>query len=312
MEAYRFRNTVIELYNIAGKTNLIALVVSIILMIFCVIREIDLALTDENGRAFLNFYQSYSPAIWSLLYCSIVYAFAVPLLRIRKIPYGKSLSNWGWSIITLLFICLIVIVTTRLNITSDDAGTIQVVATVIAVVVGITGWFVQHQITANTSRVNHTLNILLQTRISEVFENHTKCVNKIYPNKYFSVIPEQDVKNWHEINSNNSGESSQPAHNKKPRAELSSPTQNDLDQAITSQFYLLNYYEFLAVGVKTGLLDEELLYETIGGIVIRQVQRSEKLINHARHTSAKTFINLVQMEQRWKPRREFENKECQK
>ncbi|GAA0907548.1 hypothetical protein GCM10009552_15620 [Rothia nasimurium] len=53
----------------------------------------------------------------------------------------------------------------------------------------------------------------------------------------------------------------------------------DLKQAkaIESIKYMLNYYEFMAVGVRLGDIEDRILYDTIGGSVCALHDRTEKI-----------------------------------
>lgn len=285
METYRFRDSILELYNIAGKTNILSFSFGIFLLIFCCIREFDVVF-GGSGYTSIKVFSEYSPAFWWVTYCSFLYALIVPLIRVRKLPYGRRIANFGWTSLGFFLAGLVVLTVSRVKLDSSVSQNLQGVAAVIATILVITGWFVQHQMAANTNRVNHTLNLLLQTRISEVFQTHLTNVNKVYPKRAGSVIPMKDVEAWH------------------TNSEIS----EDKNSAISSQCYLLNYYEFLAVGIKSGLLDEELLYETHGGIIMGQLDRAVHVINKAQQRSRKSYVEFVSLMERWKPRRDFDSR----
>lgn len=295
---YGIQDTFLEIYAVAGKTNVLSLLASILIFIFCLFREIDILFANAPLPPAFEWYLNFSPALWIATFCSCLYALAVPLLRIRKLPYGRRISNIAWSLFVVIFVILISTSLARIQILGSPKDYMQGVIAIIAVLVAVTGWFVNHQIAAFNSRVNHTLNLLLQTRVSNVFQEHANKVNLIYPSKVRSVISIDDVEEWlafiPEI------------EDSKENLEKTRTLKEKKCEAIASQNYLLNYYEFLSVGIASGLLDEELLYQTIGGITVSQVNRSTNLIDRSRIDSPKTFEHLMQLYNRWSSRREYE------
>lgn len=304
-QTYGIRNTFFELYSIAGKTNIISLILAIFILFFCGYRELDLLFAPNEIPEVFTKYKDISPALWALVYCLLLYAFSVPLIRIRKLPYGRLISNIAWLTLAVLLVFIISISISRIQLLSEGRDYLQGIIAIVAVFVAITGWFVNHQIASFNNRVNHTLNMLLQTRISPVFQEHNNNSNKVYPPKSKTIIPDEDIQSW--LSYNPLIEDDVPAENKCPNnCGMTQTKIEKISKAISSQCYLLNYYEFLAAGIESGLLDEELLFQTIGGIVLSHIDKSKSLISHFTKDSPKSYENLIMLEKRWRPRRQFE------
>jgi hypothetical protein len=142
------------------------------------------------------------------------------------------------------------------------------------------GWVVTSYMTLRNSIKQHTINTLLQSRISATYMEHANCINKEFfppttltydqvPLEYFF-----DEKNF--------------------------PT-------IKSVAYLLNYFEFLSAAIRHGDLDEKMLRSTLGGILGRFYERMMLFIKHQRgEEEGKKVANPRQLEhftwlyKRWK------------
>jgi len=83
-------------------------------------------------------------------------------------------------------------------------------------------------------------------------------------------------------------------------------TTHDLDsqKTIESINYLLNYYEFLALGARMGDLDEELLRQTLRSPFLRLVAELDEVITHYRgradhHYGVRTLEHIVYLRDKW-------------
>ena len=144
----------------------------------------------------------------------------------------------------------------------------------------------------NQARKQHTLSILFETRLSQEFRRHLEHRKRFFPEgtKVDAALF------WAYVNPD-PGPATQ-----DPTAE--SFLQRECAEAIRS---LLNYYEFLALGIARGDLDEDMLKGTVRGIMVRLVRDMYDVIeshrtpnDHNPRTNANTYKQLIRLYSRWK------------
>lgn len=69
---------------------------------------------------------------------------------------------------------------------------------------------------------------------------------------------------------------------------------------------LLNYYEFLALGIAKDDLDEELLKKSLRGIMCALVDDARDVIFHLREKNIRTYENLSDLYEQWRDKSEAE------
>ena len=140
------------------------------------------------------------------------------------------------------------------------------------------------------ARKQHTLDILFDTRLSSEFRRHLE--NR---KRYFGEGEKVDPALFWEY--------LRPGI--RPLDETSEPfRKRECAEAIRA---LLNYYEFLALGIAREDLDEDMLKGTIRGIMVRLVRDMYDVIETHRmpnpHNDAvneKTYEHLIRLYMRWK------------
>lgn len=295
---YTKKDTLKSLYTIADKSNVFAAVISVVILFFCIVKEIESALQAES-----SYYVSASTVLFSLAYSSLVYSLLLPSLKIRKYPHGRSISNMLFALLTLLLVITISLILIRTNAFSNIKEALQGTLGVVAAIAVITGWIVNHQITSTNNRVNQTLNLILQTRISSVYQEHEQNVRAVYGRSV--QILKEDVEEWL-TNPKTISDDSACTIGTCNKKEALLTKKDKTYKALVSCCYILNYYEFLASGVSSGLLDEELLYQTVGGMLLHQLKQKRAIIEKFREESKKSLEHLMTLESRWRPRHEME------
>ncbi|MQY43009.1 DUF4760 domain-containing protein [Epibacterium sp. SM1969] len=153
-------------------------------------------------------------------------------------------------------------------------------ATVTALVTTAIGLFAAYRTYRNTAAANaraqrkqHTINILFQSRLSEYFQTTNSLRKEIFPT-------DQDIylDDWKAAR----------AQNGKPREGAEALQQ------------LLNYYEFLAVGIEQGDLDKDLLRKSIRGIMCNLVDDARFMIAELRENDPTTLEHLAQLYEEWR------------
>lgn len=113
------------------------------------------------------------------------------------------------------------------------------------------GWWVQATVSSAAARKAHTVNTIMNQRNSELFITKNDFVMKMFPRKktvnpiFSEFMLDPGAKKFQ--------------HAKFPE---------DYMQAARDLSYVLNYYEFIAVGVLNGDFDERLMKECFVGILV--------------------------------------------
>jgi hypothetical protein len=133
------------------------------------------------------------------------------------------------------------------------------------------GWMVGSLVTVRNSVKQHTINTLLQPRLSLAYVDRLKKVNDAYsplggPNKPVAV------------------------------ADLTDPSHAD---ALNAMRYFLNYSEFIALAIRHGDLDETLMCASLSGVVRTQFSVAAVLVEKASNADKRNFEHLRWLNGRW-------------
>lgn len=140
----------------------------------------------------------------------------------------------------------------------------------IGVVSAITGWIVSSYITLRNSIKQHTINTLLQSRLSATYMQYASRINKSYfaPDAPSGPVPLESLL----------------------------ATDDESRENLAALNYVLNYFEFLAVGIRHGDLDRKVLKHTLRGILVRLYEKCECYIKYTRGDDGKTVAMPRQFE----------------
>lgn len=138
------------------------------------------------------------------------------------------------------------------------------------------GWIVGALVTLRNSVKQHTINTLLQSRLSATYMENVRAVNVSFTGPNGELIP-------------------------LTKAEVENPPRGVNLGALS---YVLNYLEFVAVGIRHGDLDEGVLKSSLRGIVCSTFCVSKELIEIRRAevvpaSKARTYEHLCWLHQRW-------------
>lgn len=142
----------------------------------------------------------------------------------------------------------------------------------IATMAAITGWVVAASITIRNSIKQHSINTLLQSRLSTAYMQRADVINsKLFaPGMPLGPLP---LSYWED------------------------PENSDIWLSVE---YVLNYFEFLAVGIRHGDLDEPVLRNTLRGIVVRLFDRASPLIESSKLQNPRSKEHLTWLYDAWK------------
>lgn len=133
------------------------------------------------------------------------------------------------------------------------------------------GWMVSSLVTVRNVVKQHTVSTLLQSRLAAAYVEKLSLVNQ-----HYSKIGEEVTA--------------------IPEADMTDGTKAD---QIAAMRYLLNHFEFIALAIRYGDLDEVLMKGSMQGIVCNLAKVGGPLIDKAVKKEAGNFYHLRWLVQRW-------------
>lgn len=158
------------------------------------------------------------------------------------------------------------------------------------------GWFVHAQTQKSAQRKQHTVNVLNSSRVSDVYQQKLESYIRVYSPK--SPIKKEDVELFDKYRSEDDFVSKENLW-KDNKIKL---------KAMYGALYLLNFYEFMSVGVKEGDLDDDYLYETISFIAENLFSATDNLVHYQRKLCPDAYIHIEKQIHIWIARREIESR----
>lgn len=141
-----------------------------------------------------------------------------------------------------------------------------------ATMAAICGWLFAAAVTIRSSVKQHTINTLLQSRLSTTY--------MLYADKISTHYEQYDTR-----------KRADPAITERPT--------DHVDKLALR--YILNYFEFIAIGVKRADLDEDLLRDSLRSILHKNVAMSREWIEEKRNENVLLYQNLAALHARWCP-----------
>jgi hypothetical protein len=142
-----------------------------------------------------------------------------------------------------------------------------------AALLALFGWIVTAWVSIYNSRKQHSINVLFHSRMSEVYQSRVNVIVDAFPG----------------------------GRSKITRSGLVPST--EADRAVT---FLLNYYEFIAVGIWHGDLDEAIIRDCIRTQMLAMTTRCADIIDDSRKgdgsksaEKAVVFQSLIWLRDRW-------------
>ena len=166
-------------------------------------------------------------------------------------------------------------------------------AVTIAAMLATMGWLVQRDAAMFLNRKQHTLNILLQMRQSETFNKHKTHFLSRFP--FRTNVTDADV------------EALLKEREDAAKYGLTDGKETKFPMA-ESVLYIANFYEFLSAAIRQQDLDEQLLYDTVGDIVVSNYEKILPVIRHYQKPAADgkpttaAFAEYSWLYHRWKNR----------
>ncbi len=209
-----------------------------------------------------------------LLVFTFLASFVRPIISMASDGYEAilqvTLAVWLLIVVAIAAWCTIFYLVND-GVTSASGGLkiLDFPTLIVAIGAACTGWYVHFQMTRRAHRMSHAVSLVLGSRTNAEFQKHNERVRRFLPNK--EAIDSVDIKYFETAALRAACE----AYNKGASEETRSSLR--CAKAVESLKYMLNYYEFMAVGVKLGDIEESIIYETIGAHVCALYDRSAKL-----------------------------------
>lgn len=134
----------------------------------------------------------------------------------------------------------------------------------------ICGWLIAGIINLRNSIRQHTISTLLQSRLSATYMKYADDLSRHYT--------DYDVR-------------------RRSNPALKEMATDGVD--ILALRYILNYFEFIAIGVKRGDLDDDMLRDSLRSILKKNVSMSRPWIKATQIDSPNTYKNLLWLHDRW-------------
>lgn len=141
------------------------------------------------------------------------------------------------------------------------------------VLTAMLGWATTSLVTIKNSVKQHTINTLLQSRLSATYMVYADRLNLHFSE--FSAAHGRDPSKW---------------AGKDPITGVDIP----------SLRYVMNYFEFIAIGIRHGDLEEEMLRSSLGSILKNTVIFADSYISSSKKGQPLAFCNLMWLNDRWK------------
>ena len=134
----------------------------------------------------------------------------------------------------------------------------------------VCGWVFTNMVSLRNSIRQHTITTLLQSRLSATYMSYADKLSSHY--------------------------AAYEARKKADPALLEGPT-DGVD--INALRYILNYFEFIAIGIKRGDLDEAMLKDSLRSILSKNMQMSRAWIMESRVENPNYYSHVIWLHGRW-------------
>lgn len=152
-------------------------------------------------------------------------------------------------------------------------------ATATGVIIGagaaIIGWLFTTRAQCINSNKSHAFQILMESRFSDEYSKNLVLTTKLYKDTKIAENTRDPVLTWEKY--------------------------ENLDYAEQDSInYMLNFFEFIAVGIRCGDLDEKLLHSSLKGIINTNYEFYRIIIETKQKDHPLALSNLAQLVERWK------------
>lgn len=163
--------------------------------------------------------------------------------------------------------------------------------TILAAIAAVCGWIFTARVQTINAVKSHSMQVLMSSRTSTAYVDMVKKTSEIRR----KILKERD----------NTGESIQDV---QLTIEEFEQLENEEKTAV---IYMLNFLEFVAIGIRHYNLDEGLLKESLKSIVSANYKLYQLVIEHLRkNDGAAIYVQLELLHQRWSKAEQLKCKKC--
>lgn len=174
---------------------------------------------------------------------------------------------------------------------TDNINIVPSIIGVIGISLATLGWIATVIVSQRLSRKQHTVNLLVSHNFSNDYRELTSTFLSKYPDKIF--VSKNDAQEL--INCTSRLLTAEEEQEKK--------TLNAIHDVFKSLRSLLNYYEFIATGLKYGDLDKRLIHDYFCSTLCLLCEKSREYIlaRRIKNKDPTLYENLVDLYRAWKP-----------
>jgi hypothetical protein len=256
----------------------------------------------------LKGYVIYFPYLWYSIFILVFIGLFKPFKESFATSKSLTIQLAIAITLTLSFLFVSLIFLSRLSQSNDGYYTVLIgVFSVISVSIG---WMINTQvardhqrrlenITHHNHKRSHTLNVIFELNLSKDFHDKLQIISEFYPYANGS-IKEGDIEMF-----------------LSPTIVANTDDEKKRMNAISTYCILLDTYEFICEGIAQKDLDEKVIYQAIGGTLLRNRKRGRDLIlavQRGTYSEArgKVFCKFVEYTDKWEDRHAREEQDIAK
>jgi len=201
---------------------------------------------------------------------------AVPVIKDKWIGDKSDLVKAYPIIINASIVCIV----SGYYVLRYDQKLLLALSVLVSSVLISTGWFTQAILQKIAHRRQHTVNTLMQSRLSETYQTRLNNLQKQVKGQMY--VSEATAIAFCKLGTNGG-------------AELN---END-EELLRDSLYIANYFEYLAISIKRNDLDNELLYDCWNVILSNIERKLFYLLVHLRKKDQNIFCNFAWLCEYW-------------
>lgn len=161
---------------------------------------------------------------------------------------------------------------------------------IIAILFATIGWVITVRSNRHLSKIQHTVNILLEHSFSNEARGHAITLYTYVTGD--APLTKENVDSLFENRKHQTGKA------------LYDPNSNEIPSekaTYNSIRAMLNYFEFLAIGMKMGDVDTKMIKDFFHVIICEYCEKTKMFIKKCNDTESLEYENLIELYRAWKP-----------
>ncbi|AWL70360.1 TPA: DUF4760 domain-containing protein [Serratia marcescens] len=218
------------------------------------------------------------------LYISLILLFSFSFYLVLSIKY-EEIKKSLVVISTAMFLTLSIYYYLMSKISMEYQTTLSLLVSSLFI---CAGWWTQSTINRSSQRKSHTLNLIMNQRFSDLYMRKNDDLVKAF-GMNITVHPD-----WSDRVFKIKDQPKPSFQNPLYASEYFSYV-----EGIKGLSYLLNFYEFAAVGILKGDLDDKMMKECFSGAVCRIEKRAFFLIRYSIARDPNAYENFIKLMTKW-------------